>query len=69
MNADHPAPSTRKGIYFLPSLFTTAGLLFGFVAIIQATHGNFDRAALYILVAMIMDGLDGAGCKVDQYRQ
>ena len=59
MNSDHPASSTRKGIYFLPSLFTTAGLLFGFVAIIQATHGNFDRAALYIFVAMIMDGLDG----------
>lgn len=49
----------RKGIYFLPSLFTTAGLLFGFIAIIQATHGNFDRAALWIFVAMIMDGLDG----------
>lgn len=51
--------STRKGIYFLPSLFTTAGLFFGFYAIIQATHGNFDKAALALLIAMIMDGLDG----------
>lgn len=49
----------RKGIYFLPSLFTTAGLLFGFIAIIQATHGRFDLAAIWIFVAMIMDGLDG----------
>ncbi len=49
----------RKGIYFLPSLFTTAGLLFAFIAIIQSTHGRFDRAAVWIFVAMIMDGLDG----------
>ena len=49
----------RKGIYFLPSLFTTAGLFFGFYAIIQATHGNFERAAIGLLIAMIMDGLDG----------
>ncbi|MDA7967932.1 MAG: CDP-diacylglycerol--serine O-phosphatidyltransferase [Gammaproteobacteria bacterium] len=49
----------NKGIYFLPSLFTTAGLFFGFYAIIQATLGNFERAAVGLLVAMIMDGLDG----------
>ena len=48
-----------KGIYFLPSLFTTAGLFFGFYAIIQATQGDFERAAIGLLVAMIMDGLDG----------
>ena len=55
------APKTggQKGIYFLPSLFTTAGLFFGFYAIIQATHGNFERAAIGLLIAMIMDGLDG----------
>ena len=56
---DHDSGKGRKGIYFLPSLFTTAGLFFGFFAIIQATHGNFDRAAVGIFVAMIMDGLDG----------
>ncbi len=56
---DHHSGTGRKGIYFLPSLFTTAGLFFGFFAIIQATHGNFDRAALGIFIAMIMDGLDG----------
>lgn len=50
---------TRKGIYFLPSLFTTAGLFFGFYAIIQATHGAFGKAAVALLIAMIMDGLDG----------
>ena len=59
MNSDSSHSTARKGIYLLPSLFTTAGLFFGFFAIIQATYGNFDRAALGIFVAMIMDGLDG----------
>ncbi len=49
----------RKGIYILPSLFTTAGLFFGFYAIIFASRGDFDKAAVGILIAMIMDGLDG----------
>ncbi len=49
----------QKGIYFLPSLFTTAGLFFGFYAIIQATHGSFAKASVGVLIAMIMDGLDG----------
>ena len=56
---DTAAHGTRKGIYFLPSLFTTAGLFFGFYAIIQATLGNFSQAATGVLIAMIMDGLDG----------
>ena len=54
-----PKGGGRKGIYFLPSLFTTAGLFFGFYAIIQATLGNFEMAAIGLLIAMIMDGLDG----------
>ena len=58
-NNDSPVQHNRKGIYFLPSLFTTAGLFFGFYAIIQATRGDFANAAIGILIAMIMDGLDG----------
>lgn len=58
-DAGHAPPNPRRGIYFLPSLFTTAGLFFGFFGIIQATQGNFDRAAVGIFIAMIMDGLDG----------
>ncbi len=49
----------RKGIYFLPSLFTTIGLFFGFYAIIQATLGHYPQASVGILIAMIMDGFDG----------
>ncbi len=49
----------RPGIYILPSLFTTAGLFAGFYAIVQAIGGNFERAAIAVFIAMVMDGLDG----------
>lgn len=48
-----------KGIYVLPSLFTTASLFAGFYAIVQAMNGNFEYAPLAIYVAMLLDALDG----------
>jgi CDP-diacylglycerol---serine O-phosphatidyltransferase len=48
-----------KGIYLLPNLFTTAGLFAGFYAIVAATKGLYDYAAITIFIAMIADGLDG----------
>lgn len=50
---------TRRHIYLLPNLLTTAGLFAGFFAIVAAMKGNFEPAAVAIFVAMIMDGLDG----------
>lgn len=50
---------TRKGIYILPNLFTTAALFAGFYAIVQAMNGQFEYAPIAIFIAMIMDGLDG----------
>jgi CDP-diacylglycerol--serine O-phosphatidyltransferase len=49
----------RRGIYLLPNLFTTAALFAGFYAIVQAMNVNFDYAAIAIVVAMVLDGLDG----------
>jgi len=49
----------RRGIYLLPNLFTTACLFSGFYAVISATNGMYENAALAIFVAMVMDGLDG----------
>lgn len=49
----------RRGIYLLPNLFTTAALFFGFFAIVSALTGRFATAAVAVLVAAIMDGLDG----------
>lgn len=53
---EHQRP---KGIYVLPSLFTTASLFAGFYAIVQAMNGNFDHAPLAIFIAMLLDALDG----------
>jgi CDP-diacylglycerol--serine O-phosphatidyltransferase len=49
----------RKGIYILPNLFTTASLFCGFYAIIASMRGDFFPAAVSILIAGILDGLDG----------
>jgi len=49
----------RRGIYLLPNLFTTAALFAGFYAIVAATKGQFETAAIAIYVAMLLDGLDG----------
>ncbi|MFW5969143.1 MAG: CDP-diacylglycerol--serine O-phosphatidyltransferase [Halofilum sp. (in: g-proteobacteria)] len=49
----------RRGIYLLPSLFTTGALFAGFFAIVAALQGDFAPAAIAILVAMVLDGLDG----------
>jgi CDP-diacylglycerol--serine O-phosphatidyltransferase len=49
----------RRGIYLIPNLLTTAALFAGFYAIVQAMNGRFDRAAVAVFVAMVLDGLDG----------
>jgi len=49
----------RKGVYILPNLLTTTSLFAGFLAMVWALEGNFDGAAMAILFAALMDGLDG----------
>lgn len=49
----------HKGIYLLPNLFTTAALFAGFYAIVAAMNGKFVEAAVAIIVAGILDGMDG----------
>jgi CDP-diacylglycerol--serine O-phosphatidyltransferase len=49
----------RKGIYVLPNLFTTANLFAGFYAAIAAMKGMFEVAAIAILIAAVLDSLDG----------
>ena len=49
----------RRGIYLLPNLLTTASLFSGFYAIVAASDGNFQHAAVAIFISMVLDGLDG----------
>lgn len=50
---------SRRGIYLLPNMITTAGMFSGFYAIVAAMDGRFEAAAVAIFIAMILDGLDG----------
>jgi len=49
----------RRGIYLLPNLLTLGALFAGFYAIIAGMNGNFNAAGWAILIASVMDGLDG----------
>jgi CDP-diacylglycerol---serine O-phosphatidyltransferase len=49
----------RRGIYWLPNMFTLAALFSGFYAIVQAMNERFEMAAIAIFAAMVLDGLDG----------
>lgn len=53
-----PVP-LRRGIAILPSLFTVANMLAGYYAIIAATRRDFDLAVTMIVIAGILDSLDG----------
>src|SRR4029077_6332243 len=52
-------PPLRKGVYILPSLFTSAGLFAGFYSIIATLGHQFRLAAIMILLAQLCDILDG----------
>ena len=49
----------RKGIYILPNLFTLAALFGGFYAVVMAVNGEFDKSAVGVFCAMVLDSLDG----------
>jgi len=63
--SDRPRGKLRKGMYILPSLFTTANIAAGFYAILQTVYGSageawhMDFAAKAIGFAVLFDGLDG----------
>ncbi len=73
MSTNHPlrrkddikSPQFRKGMFILPSLFTSANIAAGYYAISQAIQGSasdpwhFDMAAKAIGFAILFDGLDG----------
>jgi CDP-diacylglycerol---serine O-phosphatidyltransferase len=60
-----PRARLSKGMYILPSLFTTANMAAGFYAILEVVHASaldfshLDNAAKAIGFAVLFDGLDG----------
>lgn len=48
-----------RGIVLLPNLFTLGALFAGFYAIVASMKGNLIGGAVALLVALVLDGLDG----------
>jgi CDP-diacylglycerol--serine O-phosphatidyltransferase len=49
----------RRGVFLLPSLFTLGNMFCGYACIVLSMRGEFERAAPYIGVAIVLDMLDG----------
>jgi CDP-diacylglycerol--serine O-phosphatidyltransferase len=49
----------KRGVFLLPSLFTVANLFCGYACVVYSTRSDFDTAALFIGIAMVLDTLDG----------
>lgn len=49
----------RRGIYLLPTSLTTGNLCCGFFSLIESSRGHYEIAALLIVAAGVLDGLDG----------
>ena len=57
MNSDKSI--RRRGVYLLPNLLTSAALFAAFYSIISGIKGQFEAAAIAVVVAGFLDGLDG----------
>jgi CDP-diacylglycerol--serine O-phosphatidyltransferase len=48
-----------KGVFLLPNMLTTAALFAGFYSIISGINGEYVPAVVAVIVAGVLDGLDG----------
>jgi len=49
----------RRGIYLLPTLFTVGNIFCGYWSLIHTYRGALELGAVLIIVAAVLDGLDG----------
>lgn len=54
-----PAKPMSRGIYLLPNLFTTGAMFCGFYAVVASMQNKFEVAAIAVVIAMVLDSLDG----------
>ena len=54
-----PPQKPSRGVYLLPNLMTTAAMFAGYYSIVAGINGQFEKAAIAILLAGIFDELDG----------
>ncbi|WP_313920562.1 CDP-alcohol phosphatidyltransferase family protein, partial [Tahibacter sp.] len=58
-SSESPRRKPHRGIYLLPNLLTTGAMFAGFYAIIVALAGRPQEAAMAVLIAALLDGLEG----------
>lgn len=63
MRPPRPHP-VRRVVIVMPSLFTLANLFFGIWSMVLAWHRDFYRAAWFIVIAGVLDVLDGATARM-----
>lgn len=56
----------RRAIVVVPSLFTLTNLFFGIWAIVLASQGDYYRASWWIVIAGVLDMLDGLFARVSR---
>ncbi len=56
---DRPRRRFRRGVYLLPSLFTLGNMFCGYACVVYAMRGEYETAAPFIGIAIVLDMLDG----------
>jgi CDP-diacylglycerol--serine O-phosphatidyltransferase len=56
---DQGEKKVHKGVFLLPNALTTGAMFAGFYSIISGINGHFTAAAIAVIVAGLLDGLDG----------
>jgi CDP-diacylglycerol--serine O-phosphatidyltransferase len=59
-------PDVRRVVVVLPSMFTLANLFFGIWSIVLASRGEFYRASWYVVIAGVLDMLDGRVARISK---
>jgi CDP-diacylglycerol--serine O-phosphatidyltransferase len=54
-----PRERLSRGLFVLPTLFTVGNLFCGYLSIWASIRGTFESAAALVIVAAVLDGLDG----------
>ena len=49
----------RRGVYLLPSIMTLGNMFCGYACVVYAMRGEFETAAPFVGIAMVLDMLDG----------
>lgn len=66
LDSKEPLSKRHKGIFLLPSLFTIGALFAAYYSIIASIKHRPEVACIAIIVAMILDGLDGRIARLTQ---